>query len=323
MQTTIRIHYPANPGSIELHTSPTWERKLQPIKVFNDGQTFEFGISGVDALSFEFKPVLRRKGQELWAVGHNYRILTGTERDVHPFFLEDSNGDLTELTVAGRRVTVYTPPGYHENPLKAYPVLYMQDGQNLFNPGAFGEWQVDETLDSLHRWSSVQKTLVVGIHHGDRFKEFSDPGWRDYRDLVVDQIKPAIEKKFRVISDRDHTAIMGSSLGGLAALFLAWDRPDVFSKVACFSGAFPDFGRPFAELLMRKPKPDVFVYLDSGMAGIQNDGFDSTREIRDLLILRGFKMGSDLIYYSFPEHKHNEQAWATRFSIPLQHFFGN
>jgi predicted alpha/beta superfamily hydrolase len=330
-KTTIRIHYPTTPrrrgggfeSQIVLYRSPDWATPHLAVSVTPDGHITEFVIAEPDALSFEFKVVLEASsGPRDWSVGHNYRVVCGTQKDLFPFFKEDSKGDLHELQAGGRQLTVYTPPGYRENPLRFYPVLYMQDGQNLFEPGVFGEWQVDETLDALNLWSHISKCIVVGIHHGDRLKEFSDPGWRDYRDLVVDHVIPKIQNEFRVDSGRDNTAIMGSSLGGLAALYLAWDRPDLFSKVACFSGAFPEFGKPFAEMILRNEKPDLFVYLDSGMAGVQSDGFDSTREIRDLMLLRGFEFGRDLIYYCFPEHKHNEAAWATRFSIPLQHFFG-
>ena len=110
----------------------------------------------------------------------------------------------------------------------------------------------------------------------------------------------------------------GSSLGGLGALYLAWQHPEVFGSVACFSGAFPNYGRPFLELGEQRARPSIRVYLDSGMAGLENDGFESTREIRALMLHKGsFKDAT------FPLDEHNETAWATRFSLALQHFFGD
>lgn len=318
----VHCHYPVGQRHLRLAVAPHWEQLLEPVEVSPERQVWTFDVRMNGRLTAQFKPVLFRGQDMLWSQGRNCRLLKGQSRDVYPYFLPDSAGRVQVHPLEGRNIRVYTPPGYRENTLHRVPVVVMQDGQNLFEPGHFGDWLVDETLDTLHRWSHIRQFLVVGVDHQDRFAEYTEPGWRTYRDWILGALLPYLRQNFRLKEGPQNTAVMGSSLGGLVSMFLAWDQPQVFGKVACFSGAFPDFGEPFVQLVSSSSKPDLMVYLDSGMAGVQSDGFDSTRSVRDILEAKGFVNGRDLIYCCFPDHQHNEAAWASRFSLPLQFFFG-
>src|SRR6266566_4649389 len=144
-----------------------------------------------------------------------------------------------------RDLTIYLPPGYGEREDVRYPVLYMQDGQNLFEPErAFipgQHWRLAETADNAISERTAQPMIIVGIDHGgpERIEEYTptyDPlrhvGGRagDYARMLIEELKPLIDSRYRSVPN--DTGIGGSSLGGLIALHLGLTRPDVFSRVA-------------------------------------------------------------------------------------------
>ncbi|WP_333876216.1 alpha/beta hydrolase [Flavobacterium sp.] len=143
-----------------------------------------------------------------------------------------------------KKIWVYLPKNY-EISSKKYPVIYMHDAQNLFETKSSyaGEWNVDETLDSI----SAQ-VIIVGIEHGgakriDELTPFTHPKYGggkadNYLDFIVNTLKPEIDKTYRTKSDAKNTAIMGSSLGGLVSFYAALKYPKVFGKVGCFSPSF-------------------------------------------------------------------------------------
>src|SRR6185369_11926137 len=129
-------------------------------------------------------------------------------------------------------------PGYDENTLKRYPVLYMHDGSNLFFPAEsfMGEtWEVDETMDMLDAMNVINKAIVVGIYPGDRMTEYTRSGYERYGRFVVESLKPFIDNSFRTLGDPANTAVMGSSLGGVVSFYLGWQYPQVFGNAACLS----------------------------------------------------------------------------------------
>ena len=147
-----------------------------------------------------------------------------------------------------RRIWVYYPPDY-ETSAKRYPVLYMHDGQNLFDAATSfsGEWEVDETLNTLAA-QGKQVPLVVGIDNGggNRIGEYTP--WQNpqygggdgekYMQFIVETLKPYIDANFRTLSDRENTGIMGSSLGGLISHFGSLKYQDIFSKAGLFSPSY-------------------------------------------------------------------------------------
>jgi predicted alpha/beta superfamily hydrolase len=273
------------------------------------------------------KPCLWRDGQLHWCQGSNY-VLGAHDPDpeIWPFFFAADRGTVTALQHLegdGRRhaVRVYLPPGYDENTLRRYPVLYMQDGKNLFfGQEAFGgnEWQVDETMDRLDRMNAVRKAIVVGVAPHDRMADYTAPGYAAYGRFLVDVVKPAIDAGFRTRTAAHETVVMGSSLGGVVSLYLAWQHPDVFGGAACLSSTF-GYQDDLFQRIAAEPKRPVRLYLDSGWP---RDNFDATNAMRDLLVHRGFRLGDDLLQFSFPEGVHNEDSWADRIHLPFQFFFG-
>jgi predicted alpha/beta superfamily hydrolase len=149
--------------------------------------------------------------------------------------------------VAKRRVWVYLPPSYASS-TKKYPVLYMHDGQNLFDQltSGYGEWGVDELLDSLIA-KGQKEYIVIGIDHGgsERLKEYnpydSEYGkgkGKAYVNFLVQTLKPYIDKQYRTKKDSENTAIAGSSMGGLISMYAIATYPKVFGKAGVFSPAF-------------------------------------------------------------------------------------
>jgi hypothetical protein len=219
-----------------LRTELDWDRDLEPIRVSADGEASTFALEARKPYLY-FKPCLRTRGGVRWAVGPNLLLLLTTQgtRDVFPHFEGSAAGSFSEVleldsTILGRthRLRVYLPPGYRENTLRHYPVLYMQDGKNLFFPEeAFGgrEWQVDETLHLLDGMNAVDRVIVVGIYSGDRMGEYTKPGYEAYARSVVEELKPEVEGRFRVLGSPRETGVIGSSLGGVVSFYMAWEHP--------------------------------------------------------------------------------------------------
>lgn len=159
--------------------------------------------------------------------------------------LLDSAFEVPQLNTK-RRIWIYLPSSYTASK-KKYPVLYMHDGQNLFDEftGSFGEWGVDETLDSLTA-KGIKETIVVGIDNGpERLKEYNpfDSQYgkgkgKEYVEFLVKTLKPYIDQHYRTLKDSKNTAIAGSSMGGLISMYAIATYPAVFGKAGIFSPAF-------------------------------------------------------------------------------------
>ena len=321
----VRVTYPASGGQMGLRTEADWDRTLHPLRVEEHTSWFEVPITGP---TLAMKPVLLRDATLHWAKGANV-VVSAYEADpeLRPYFFADERGhisDVEHVPFDGGTLTVrvYYPAGYDENTRHRYPVLYMQDGQNLFFPEeAFGghEWRVDETMDRLDRMNAVVETIVVGIAPADRMRDYSAPGYEAYGRGIVQQLKPRIDARVRSYTGPHHTAVMGSSLGGVASLYLAWQYPEHFGMAGCLSSTFGVMDDLFHRIAV-EPRRDIAVYLDSGWP---RDNFDATNAMRDLLIARGYQLGVDLLQFSFPDGIHHEQSWAARLHLPLQFFFGS
>lgn len=235
-----------------------------------------------------------------------------------------------------REVLCLLPPGATSGG-RRFPVLYMLDGQNLFDAATSyaGEWRVDETLATLRE--EGYEAIVVGVANGRdrRLAEYTPypsgrrgpPGaGRGGATLrfVVDVLKPLVDASFPTRADQGATLIAGSSLGGLMSLYAAWERPDVFGAVAAFSPAFlPGQGRLIARLAAT-PHPDVRVYLDTGGREGSDLAMDrimplwswsfrrDVRRCRDALLSAGLREGVELRYVEDPDAAHEEAAWAAR-----------
>lgn len=326
----LRVVYPLPPGArLVLRSELDWDKDQEPATVDAANNTTVFRVE-IDGPFLYFKPCLRTAdGGFHWSVGSNYLALNAAPfaRDLYPHFHGSSNGAITERRFAAhpdgsrRPYRVYLPPGYWENTLKRYPVLYMHDGANLFFPQeAFlgQDWQVDATLDLLDSMNLIDRVMVVGVYAADRMNEYTKPGYETYGRFLVESLKPAIDADFRTLPGPQHTAVMGSSLGGVVSMFLGWHHSATFGKAACLSSTF-GYRDDLFQRVSSEPKRALQIYLDSGWPG---DNYEETLTMRDRLIKRGYVPGKNLLSFAFPNAEHNEAAWAVRSHIPFQFFFG-
>ena len=252
-----------------------------------------------------------------------------------------------------RAVRLYMPAGY--DPGSSYPVLYMHDGQNLFDPeAAFGEWQVDENLDALIDAGTVQPVIVVGLDNtGARMDEYTHcvddfghgPMGGDsdaYADLLVNQVMPFVDGKYATGTGPTNTGILGSSLGGLVSFDIALNHTETFGYVGGMSstlgwGAHGDMGQTMIELWADAGFQGMTLYLDSGGDvlgqcadedgdGIHEDSNDSdnycvTLQMADTLESLGYSYDADLFHWWEPGAQHEEAAWAERLPLFLEYVF--
>lgn len=325
----VQVHYPLEHGRIALRSDADWERNVEAEEVSADRSCARFRLVTDRPFTY-FKPVVISDAGLRWARGGNYLAVAGIgqQRTIYPYFNDESGCSacsLRELASPGAGGThsyrVFYPPGYAENHLKRYPVVYMHDGQNLFFPQeAFQghHWRIPETLSVLDTMNAIDKVVVVGVYPNDRMREYTAPGYEEYGRFLVEDLKPAIDAEFRTLTGPRSTAVMGSSLGGVVSLHTAWSWPEVFGMAACLSSTF-GWRDDLRERVATEPKRDLRLYLDSGWP---RDNYEVTRDMRDVLAQRGYVIGADVMYLAFPQALHNEQSWALRAHIPFQFFFG-
>ncbi len=228
-----------------------------------------------------------------------------------------------------RRIWLYLPADYQRS-RRRYPVIYMQDGQNLFDRATSyaGEWQIDETLDRLAA-AGDPGAIVVGIDNGgdNRTAEYHPvlpwsglPGQADaYLAFLTDTLKPLIDSRFRTKRDRVHTLIMGASSGATLALYAGIMRPDVFGRVGAFST--PLWLNPRLDQLARTRKPyrhGARVFLVSGRderVGNEPKGIFAKDQpaIVEALIAVGYKPDRDVRSRIVDDGTHTEAFWAREF----------
>jgi len=218
-----------------------------------------------------------------------------------------------------RDIVVWLPPNYDSIPNKKYPVLYMQDGQNIFDAttSAIGiEWQVDETADSLIKSNAIEEIIIVGIYNTEmRGTEYNHtPVGYNYMKFIVNELKPFIDSTYHTLPDRDNTAVAGSSSGGLISFMLLWEYSDIFSKATCISPAFKiddiDFVSPVKNFTGKKK--DIKVYIDNGGIGLEKALQPGIDEMLIALKEKGFEENNDILWVNDSLAEHNESAWAKR-----------
>jgi len=225
-----------------------------------------------------------------------------------------------------RDIKVWLPPSYYRSPNKRYPVLYAHDGQNVFAPNSIygGEWRMDETADSLMRSGKTGEYIIVAIDNTkDRWVEYSGtPEGMAYIDFIVYNLKPFIDGHYRTKPDRNNTAAIGSSMGGLISFYMVWLHPEVFGKAACLSSGFAyDDGHVVDKVMSSSKKlPGTRLYLDCGDQDIDKVFLPDNDRMKTLLDKNHPEI--TLMYRVFKGAVHNEYAWAKRLDIPLTFLFG-
>ncbi|HEY8239936.1 MAG TPA: alpha/beta hydrolase-fold protein [Kiritimatiellia bacterium] len=226
-----------------------------------------------------------------------------------------------------RDVVVWLPPGYATSVDRRYPVLYMHDGQNCFDPVtsfAGADWQVDEEATRLIKDGTLRELIVVAIYNTpDREVEYSrSPQGDAYMKWMAESLKPFIDRSYRASTTYDQTAVMGSSLGGLISFLLAWNYPDVFGQAACLSPAFnykSDLTKEIAAY--QGARKEIRVYIDNGGQGVDAKLQPGCEAMVAALKKQGFIQGKDLDVFYDPKAEHAERAWARRVYRPLLFMF--
>ena len=236
---------------------------------------------------------------------------------------------------ADRDITVYVPPQYDQQPDRHFPVLYLHDGQNLFDPGTSfvpgRTWRVAETADETIEAGAVQPLIIVGIANtGDRrIAEYTPvPDWKmgggeadKYGRLITEELMPFIHANYRALRGREHTGMGGSSLGGLVTLYLGLQYSDIFGRLAVLSPSVwwnhqSIIGYVNEVRLDHRPR----IWLDVGNAEGRRTLTDA-----DLLERRlkanGWRSDVDLHYEHIPGGTHDEGAWAERVGPLLRFLF--
>ena len=329
LERTLRVAYPADGGRLVLRTEQDWDRDIEPEAASDDGTAWTFRVRADQPFVY-FKPCLVRDGAFHWAVGPNNLLLMneGDRRVRYPFFHGPAAGRFSDLiehtsSILGRAhlVRVYLPPGYEENTLATYPAIYMQDGQNLFFPHeAFlgADWQVDETSQTLRAMRAVEDFVIVGIHSGDRMRDYTEPGCEPYARSLAEEIVPEVQRRLRVRTNRRSRSVWGSSLGGVVSFYTAWQHPDAFGTAVCMSSTFAH-RNSLIDRVLDEPARDVGFYLDSGWPG---DNYEVTLAMAAALVSRGWRYGHNLLHLCFPQAEHNEAAWGMRLHLPMQFLNG-
>jgi predicted alpha/beta superfamily hydrolase len=234
-----------------------------------------------------------------------------------------------------RTLIVYLPPGYDHESERQYPVLYLHDGQNIFDRAtAFmgQEWQVDETAQSLIEQGKIQPLIIVGIYNTgeQRIHEYTQT--RDdrkqaggqaglYGRFLVEEIKPFIDRRYRTLREPQDTGLGGSSLGGLVTMHLGLRYPHYFGKLMVMSpSVWWDRGVILREIEWLNAKPASRIWLDMGT----KEGhilLEQAQMLRDRLIARGWRLKDDLHYHEARGARHTESAWAKRVGPALRFLF--
>ena len=325
----VRVHYPTDLEQLVLRTQMDWDKDVLPRVTDNAGAFAEFELE--TTLPFLYlKPCVRTPPGLQWAIGPN-RLVVATREDVHniyPAFCSADEGKILDvITFESRilnrqhRLRVYLPAGYDENTCRSLPVMYMQDGSNLFFPQeAFmgQDWGVSHRLSLLNRMNAIRQMIVVGILSTDRMQEYTSPGYDSYGRSLVEEVKPYIDSHFRTRPGPQTTGVMGSSLGGVVSFYIGWQWPSVFGNVGCLSSTFSHKDN-LVQRVLHEEYRDVRFYIDSGWPG---DNYEVGLAMAVALAERGYRYGHDFLYFAFPNAEHSERDWGQRLHLPFQFFAG-
>jgi predicted alpha/beta superfamily hydrolase len=231
-----------------------------------------------------------------------------------------------------RDLVVALPPSYATG-ARSYPVLYMQDGQNLFDPATShaGDWGLPATLEALA--DRGVEAIAVGIPNAGRRRSYEYSPFRDtihggggggdrYLAFLVQTVKPLVDRSFRTLPERAHTVIAGSSLGGLISLYALWRHAEVFGAAGVLSPALWFADRAMLRYAERTaPRLPGRIYLDVGTAEGEEAVADA-RALREILTRPGFARCSQLSWVEDEGAGHDEAAWGVRFREAMPFLLG-
>ena len=345
---TVNVHYPAS----NLKTGSTlfvrgdgcgldWKKGKELAYSGKDMWTGE--VSCDDGKGLGFKVLV---DDEVWEIGANNEAAASASKvSVTPWFFtsqgvyEYVNNVYSKELKNTRNIVTYLPPSYYENPYKKeYPVIFAQDGQNLFNAStsfAGVAWECQTTLDELIVEGRMPELIMVGIDNtADRMAEYTwckDGAYGGgkaelYLDWVESTVMPLMGEHYRIPAELgpDNTAILGSSLGGLLSCYAGFTRPSVYGKAICMSSSFwwADFAFGSQVMVDTSPPPKSLpFYLDVGTGEPQSmqDGFQQVGTHFEAI---GWVNGTNLFTYLAPGGHHDEASWGARFWVPMLDLYG-
>lgn len=265
-----------------------------------------------------------RTSVRAWTSGTRARVLNGQVTGTLKY-----HRGIKGVGLADRDIVVWLPPGYEASRGTRYPVLYMLDGQNVFDPAtsSFGsDWAVDEAADSLIRAGAVAPLIVVGVYNtSNRSAEYL-PGATGtaYMEFMIHTVKPLIDGAYRTRREAKSTLVGGSSAGGIAAFMLVWEHPDVFSRALALS---PAFQAPAGSLMRldyvadvratARPPKGVRFYIDIGGVGLEEQLRPGVDAMVAALKAKGYRAGRDYAVVLDTDAEHFELAWRKRFPAAL------
>jgi predicted alpha/beta superfamily hydrolase len=229
-----------------------------------------------------------------------------------------------------RNVVVYLPPTYGGN--RRFPVVFVQDGQNLFDPATShaGDWGLGRALDA--QTTSGLEAIVVGVWNrgAERLAEYSpfadvkNGGGRGdaYVAFLTETLKPMIDSQFRTRADRSHTGIAGSSMGGLVSLYGLFRAPSTFGFAGALSPSLWFAGAAIFPFIESAPRVVGRIYLDVGLQEGEPH-VANVRRLGDLLLAKGYRSGEDLLSVEDPNGAHDEASWGRRFPKALSFLLSN
>jgi predicted alpha/beta superfamily hydrolase len=231
-----------------------------------------------------------------------------------------------------RRISVLLPYDYYQSN-KSYPVLFLHDGQNLFDDWApYGNWGIDKTLTLLAA-QGKSDIIVVAIDHGGELRirellpykttKFKNSEGELYLHFMMDTLRPMINEKYRVLSEREHTGIGGSSLGGLISLYAGLRYPDIFGKLMIFSPSLWITNDIYLQALKFPNHIKTDVYLYAG--GLESaNHLDTVTKLAE--ILHGKQLlhnNVELKFITNPTGRHQEVYWGEQFPLAVNFLFFN
>jgi predicted alpha/beta superfamily hydrolase len=235
-----------------------------------------------------------------------------------------------------RDVIVYLPPDYDSNSERRYPVLYLHDGQNLFDAAtAFAgtDWGLDELAEELIQSGQIKPLIIVGIYNSpERMAEYTHVRdrrgrggrARNYARFIVEELKPFIDSEHRTLPDSVNTGLGGSSLGGLVTLYLGLHYPDTFAKLIVMSPSIwwanRAILREVRKLRSRLPQK---IWLDIGTSEGQNPDacVKNAQDLAAALVAKGWQPDVDFKFVEDQGAGHNEKAWGFRMRDALKFLF--
>jgi predicted alpha/beta superfamily hydrolase len=374
---TIHVRVPEGTGTVYLAGSLPALGPWRPdgLALTGEGRERSALITAAPGTTFEYKFTLGSWDREAvgpsGAVPSNSRLvlerdtvvvheIAGFKRDVREY-LADWRGSgvqgrlvyWTDVRSAflgpTRHVEIWLPPGYDSSTATRYPVLYMSDGQNLFDPRIANtgvDWGVDEAVMRLVRRGAIPPVIVVGVwSSAERGREYSPwQGAPEYARFLIDELMPRVNAAFRTRTGPANTAVMGSSMGGLLSFYLVMHHPDVFGACGCLSTHFPlseaVVARSFAGAA-RVENPDTTPYVvrdiqggvlvprgtrywfDYGSLGLDAAYGPTHAIVRAWLRDQGFVEGRDFVVRRYEGATHNEASWRARLDDSLTFLFGS